>query len=65
MENVGEWIKANTLPSDMIVIQKELYDEKIVSTVLFYKPIAMFRFKKGYYQFLVEDKAYSFLKSII
>jgi len=29
MKNIGEWIKANTLPSDMIVIQKEWYDEKL------------------------------------
>lgn len=28
MKNIGEWIKTNTLPSDIIVIQKEWYDEK-------------------------------------
>ncbi|MEK6715194.1 MAG: radical SAM protein [Candidatus Omnitrophota bacterium] len=31
----------------------------------FYKPIAVFRFKRGFYRFLLEDKAYSFLKSIV
>ena len=35
---------------------------KILS--LLYKPIAMLRFKRGLYQFLVEDKVYSLLKSI-
>lgn len=39
---------------------------KMLKTIaLLYKPIAMFRFKRGFYQFLLEDKAYSFLKSIV